>query len=190
MNRGLAGLLGLLLATLLIVGCGVPLDDHARAINRATTTTIVSTSSTTPDSSSEQVSVYYVDDKGLLTQKGGLVAYKVDVAEQPTVRAALSILFTAEVPARMKTSIPKGTDVITVTESGSLVTVNLTNEIDDVTGDAQKAAYAQMVFTVLAFPEFTRVKFSIEGNPVQAPTDGPNRSEVSEENYEYPLNPE
>ena len=115
--RGRAALLvALLLATLIAGGCGVPLDDNARAVNRATSTT-------------------------------------------------------------------------TSTTTGSQVTVNLTSEIDDVSGDSQTAAYAQMVFTVLAFTEFDSVRFSIESNPVEAPTDGPNRPVVTAEDYKFPLNP-
>ncbi len=121
--------------------------------------------------------------------KHGLVPHKVEVADQPTVRDALTLLFTDEVPAQMKTSIPKGTDVISVTPTGSQVTINLTSEIDDVSGDSQTAAYAQMVFTVLAFTEFDSVRFSIKSNPVEAPTDGPNRPVVTAEDYKFPLNP-
>lgn len=190
MKRGLAALMAaILLGALLAAGCGVPLDDHARAIDRATTTTTSTTTSTTPDSPSVDVIVYYVDEKGKLTEKGGLVPDRVEVSEDPTVRQALTILFTGEVPDQLKTSIPKGTDVISVTPTGSQVAVDLTGEINDVTGDSQKAAYAQMVFTVLAFTEFTSVKFSIEGNPVEAPTDGANRSVVFAEDYQQPLNP-
>lgn len=183
-------LAALLLAGLLIAGCGVPLDGDARAINRATSSTTSTTTSTTPDSQSVKVTVYYVDDKGSLTEEGGLVPYKVELADEPQVRDALTVLFAAETPANMKTSIPKGTDVISVAETGSQVTVNLTSEIDDVSGDSQTAAYAQMVFTVLAFPEFTSVRFSIEGKPVEAPTDGPNRAVVSADDYKFPLNPD
>lgn len=177
----------LLFAVLITAGCGVPIDNQARAVNRATTTT--STTSTTPDSPSTFVSVFFVDEKGKETQPGGLVPHLVAVADEPTVREALTVLFTTEVPPQLKTKIPKGTQVISVDASGSQVAVDITSEINDVKGDSQKAAYAQMVFTVLAFDEFSSVRFLIEGNPVEAPTDGPNRERVTALDYQPPLNP-
>lgn len=177
----------LVLTTMLTAGCGVPLDNQARAVNRATTTT--STTSTTPDSPSDYVTVFFVDEKGTETQPGGLVSRRVAVADEPKVRDALTTLFTTEVPPQLKTKIPKGTEVISVATDGSRVAVDLTSEINDVTGDSQKAAYAQMVFSVLAFTEFNSVGFSIEGNIVEAPTDGPNRRTVTALDYQSPLNP-
>lgn len=180
-------LVALLIAGVLATSCGVPLDDTARPIVQATTTTTPVT--TTPDDPSSAVLVYYVEEKAQTTDGDSLKSHVEPVADDPTVRKALTILFTAEVPPNLKTSIPKGTDLIAVDPVGAQVTINLSNEIDDVTGDAQRTAYAQMVFTVLAFPQFTSVRFSIEGNPVEAPTDGANRSIVRASDYKPPLNP-
>lgn len=175
-----------LVAGLLVAGCGVPLDDAARPIVQATTTT--TPVSTVPDDPSATVDVYYLQE-GPNAGEASLVAHEEEISDEPTVRRALTVLLTAEVPSNLKTSIPKGTDLISVGEIGAQVTVNLSSEIDDVTGDAQKAAYAQMVFTVLNFPQFSTVRFSIEGNPVEAPTDGPNRAVVRASDYKPPLNP-
>lgn len=183
MKRVLAAVL---VTGVLVAGCGVPLDDTARPIVQATTTT--TPVSTTPDDPSAVVAVYYLEE-GPNADEASLTPHYEVIADEPSVRKALEVLLTAEVPPELRTSIPKGTDLISVGEIGAQATINLSSEIDDVTGDAQRAAYAQMVFTVLAFPQFTSVRFSIEGNPVEAPTDGPNRAVVRASDYNPPLNP-
>lgn len=168
-------------ASVAFAACGVPLDDNARAINRTTTTT--TTTSTTPESNGGGVDVFFLDASGVMTR------HMVEVSETSTVRGALKALLDSEVPSPLRTSIPAGTDLISVTVAGTQATVDLSSEIDDVAGDAQKAAFAQIVFTVLAFPQLQSVSFRIEGDPVEAPTDGPNRAVVTADDYDFPLNP-
>ena len=68
--------------------------------------------------------------------------------------------------------------------------IDLTSEIDEITGDAQKLAFAQIVFTVLEFPQYERVAFSVEGEPINAPTDGENLAVVTADDYDAPINPD
>ena len=70
-----------------------------------------------------------------------------------------------------------------------LATIDLSSEIDDIGGPAQKKAFAQIVFTALGFDEVERVRFLVDGKPVDAPTDDGNLAEVTADDYDPPLNP-
>ena len=70
-----------------------------------------------------------------------------------------------------------------------MATIDLTSEINDVTGPAQKEAFAQIVFTALAFEEVQQVRFLIDNEVIDAPTDDGNLALISAENYDAPLNP-
>lgn len=171
-------------ALLAVVGCGVPLDDSPRAINRATSTTQPA-ATTSPTGAVSSVVLYFVDEDGALRP------YEQDVRYEPTVQDAVSTLLASQVSEPLTTRIPPGTGLTDDLEvDGDLVRIDLTSEIDEITGDAQKLAFAQIVFTVLEFPQYERVAFSVEGEPVNAPTDGENLAVVTADDYDAPINPD
>ena len=72
--------------------------------------------------------------------------------------------------------LPPGTDLRSpVRVTDGTARINLTGEINDVTGAAQEEAFAQVVFTALEFPEVKRVRFQIDGKEVDTPTDQGNQ---------------
>ena len=170
------------LGALLAAGCGVPLDDSPRAISQTTT----STSTTTPPSSGGGVVVLYFVD-----EDGGLEGRESNVQRLAGVQDAVTTLLGTEPGPPLATRIPSGTrlneDLVI---DGDLVRVDLTGEMDEVSGEAQKLAFAQIVFTILEFPAYSRVTFLIEGDVVAAPTDRENREVVRASDYEPPINPD
>lgn len=164
-------------------GCGVPLDDSPRVISRTTTTAAATTTSENVGVV-DQVRLFFVDEGG------GLVGVQRDVQATATVEGAIATLLRTKPSGPLDTRIPSETDLrgMAFPEPG-LVEIDLTSEMDDSHGEAQKQAFAQLVFTALAFPEVDRVAFLIDGKPVAAPTDRGNLERVTANDYDPPLNP-
>lgn len=163
------------------VACGVPLDDSPREINRTTTTAPVAT--TNEALTGPRVTLYFIDEDG------GLVGQTSATSEVVDAASAVSILLRTRPNPPFSSRIPAGTKLTGLRVDGNVVTVDLTNQISTIRGEAEKQAYAQIVFTVLAFPEYERVRFLIDGTPVAAPTDRENLEIVSAQDFDPPLNP-
>jgi spore germination protein GerM len=168
-------------ALLASTACGVPLDDQPRTITRVTEPTEVpQTTSASP--TAESVTVYFL-------REGVLQDAQYPVDGPPELDEALGFVLASEPPAGLVSRIPTGTSLRGIATSGSLATIDLSNEINAIGGSAQKEAYAQLVFTALESPEITRVRFRVQGEPVQAPTDNANLDVVTADDYDPPLNP-
>jgi len=177
-------LLVALLVAIVTAGCGVPLDSSPRAIPTTTSTT-PTTDSTAPTTGgspgARTVSAYFLNDDTLER-----VLYPVD--DEPTLADALTFVL-GDPPQSLTTSIPSGTRLLSSKITGRVASVNLTSEINDISGQPQKQAYAQMAFTALALPTVTAVRFMVDGKEVDAPTDNGNRGVVTGADYEGSLNP-
>lgn len=171
----------LVAVALVLVGCGVPLDDEPRAITRVTQP--VETTPQTVDSPTGQaVTVYFLNE-------GALEPARFSVEDEPTVDEALRFLLTSPPPDGLQQRIPTGTTLRGVVRNGNQVTIDLSAEINDIGSPNQKEAFAQLVFTALELPGIDRVSFSIQGEPVKAPTDNANLDVVTAADYDPPLNP-
>jgi spore germination protein GerM len=131
------------------------------------------------------VAVYFVNGDRLQAEE-----YPVE--GEATLGKALDFVLAAppEGASRdLSTSVPPGTKLRGAMVADGLATIDLSSEIDDIGGPAQKKAFAQIVFTALGFDEVERVRFLVDGEPVDAPTDDGNLAEVSADDYAPPLNP-
>lgn len=174
---------GLVLTVLAVISCGVPLDDHPREITLSTsTTTEVTTTTDGTTTSGDVAEIYFVDENGALR------ADEVTL-ERASIAAALSELLSTEPPSGHKSRIPSGTRLLEVRTRADRVIVDLSSEMHDIESPLDRVAYAQLTFTVLAFPDVSEVTFEIDGKPVDAPTDDGNRKVVTEADYMYPLHP-
>ncbi|QXC62294.1 GerMN domain-containing protein [Aquihabitans sp. G128] len=176
--------LGAALLVLTVVGaaCGVPLDGEPRAINRSTTTT-QTTLAPSADPKAKTVSLYFLDDDHLVVQ-----TFPVD--GDPDLKTAIGLVLSTTKPASPLTNrIPTGTTLRKVEVVRSEARIDLSDEMNDISGLTQKEAYAQIVFTALEFPAIKSVSFSIAGKPVDAPTDNSNLPVVTADDYEAPLSP-
>lgn len=164
-------------------GCGVPLDESPRVISR-TTTTVAATSTTDAEGAVDQVQLFFVDEQG------GLVGVERDVQATATVEGAIATLLRTKPSGPLDTRIPSETDLRGMAfPEASWVQIDLTSEMDDSHGETQKQAFAQLVFTALAFPQIDRVSFLIDGTAVAAPTDRGNLEVITKYDYDPPLNP-
>lgn len=162
------------------VACGVPVDDEPRAIVRSTIATESDAERQTPTTSdspgARQVTAYLVRD-------GALVPVEFPVDGSATIVDALTFA-TAEPPAPYNTSIPSGTSILSAEVVDGVATINLTSDINDISGQTQKQAYAQLVFTAFAFRDLDAVRFEVDGKAVDAPTDNGNRESVTVLDYQ------
>jgi spore germination protein GerM len=168
-------------ALLASTACGVPLDDQPRTITRVTEPTEVpQTTSASP--TAESVTVFFL-------REGVLQGAQYPVDEPAQLDEALGFVLAGDPPEGLVSRIPTGTSLRGIATSGSLATIDLSEEINAIGGSAQKEAYAQLAFTALEFPETSRVRFRVQGEPVQAPTDNANLDVVTAADYDPPLNP-
>lgn len=168
-----------------VASCGVPLDDAPRPITQTTLAPTDTAPTTIVTPGAQEVSVYFLNGERLERQ-----GYPVE--GEPTIRQALEYVLAAPpdgTEETLHTSVPPGTELRSVEVTDGVATIDLTSEINDVTGPAQKEAFAQIVFTALAFEEVQQVRFLIDNEVIDAPTDDGNLALISAENYDAPLNP-
>jgi spore germination protein GerM len=176
----LAGLLLLALA-----GCGVPLDEAPQPVTRPTIAAGRGTPTTIASTEGPEVGVYFLRDDRLVR-----VGYPV--AQPASLADALGFALgdPPDGSTSLRTAIPPGTSLLAVdVDDDGVARIDLSNEVNDVQGQAQKEAFAQLVFTALGADDLTGVRFAIDGEAVDAPTDDGNLSVVTAANYDPPLNP-
>jgi spore germination protein GerM len=170
-----------------LAACGVPLDDSPRAISRTTVPadeTVTTTPTTSDNPRAATVSIYFLRGNSL-----ELADYPVE--GQPTLGKALDLQLGGPQAddADLSSAIPPETRLLDVVVTDGVAMVDLTSEMGDISGQPGKQAFAQIVFTVLGFPEIHSVRFRVAGQPIVAPTDRGNLDSVSAGDYDPPLNP-
>jgi len=158
-------------ALLLVSGCSIRADSDPRALPISTTTT--STPTVTPTVGGSEAAVFYVLD-------GQLIPVSVSMPDH-RVSSALTALFDKPdesiEQAKLTTSIPVGTTITDSRITDGTLTLDLSREFENVVGPARQQAIGQIVLTASDFPAVERVRFEIDGDPLQVAT--PSRGDVS-----------
>jgi hypothetical protein len=171
--------------------CGVPTDDEPRTISPERVPDPFSSSSAPPTTRAEggqTEKVYF-----LVGQR--LRATRRPVAGEPDAENAMAELLAG--PTRqeqqvrdMTTAIPAGTELVSPPRmDDNVLELDLNEAITLIERPASRTAYAQMTYTAVALDGVAKVRFLIEGRPVDAPTDNGDRAEVDADDYEAPLRP-
>lgn len=181
MSRG-----GLVLAAVTAVavvagagGCGVQLDEEPRPLavesvpygllEPAGSAPSVSTDTLPATDESPAVSVFLVDNDGYLVEVRRPVAAEPGVEQ--AVESLLAPVTDAERDAGLATAVASTTGLRRVIRpDGSLVTIDLSSGVDDVSPDIVQVALAQLVYTVTAVPGVDRVLFQVDGQAREVPT--------------------
>ena len=163
-----------LVLALAVVGCGVPDSSRPEVIQErevpfqllAPTASVTST--TQPGSvATARATIYLID------ADGHLVSAEREVKFPATVGRSLEALLqgpTEDETGRLSTSITSGTELLDLEgPTDGLVTVDLSEELLDITGRQQILALAQVVYTVTALPNVERVLFRIDGERREVP---------------------
>lgn len=183
--RSRASVVAALAAVVLVLaaGCGVPMDREPRPISQTTVAPAATVPTTVAASDAPTVAVYFLNEDRLEARD-----YPVD-GDAALSDALGFVLGAPPEDSSLRTSVPPDTRLRGVQVDGGLATIDLTGEVDDVSGPTQKEAFAQIVFTALGFDEVQEVSFQVDGKPIDAPTDDGNVAVISAANYEPPLNP-
>ena len=185
-RRMLAAIAGFALAGgVAIIGCGVPIDREPRPISQTTVAPSATVPTTEAPLGSPEVSVYFLNQDQLQAQSRALDG-------EVTLGKALDLVLAAPAgdgSSELRTAVPPGTRIRGVQVEDGLATIDLTGEINDISGVAQKEAFAQIVFTALGFDEVQQIQFQIDGRSIDAPTDEGNLAVITADDYQPPLNP-
>jgi spore germination protein GerM len=180
-----------LLAAALVgaAGCGIPADDHPRAISKDQIP--AQGAQGEPDQTAvetEPAALYFtarVGDHSVLVP----VERAVPVGSSSPTLVPANVLATLlsgapsaeEEEKGLTTAIPAGTALVNQSEvdQDGILTVDLNDNIFDVQGEASALAFGQIVCTANALGQVDGVRFSVEGEPQPVPmgdletSDGP-----------------
>ncbi|WP_104523429.1 GerMN domain-containing protein [Blastococcus atacamensis] len=173
-------LLGALLALSAAVtgGCGVPAQDRPETVPTAAGPAFEPSTGTS--SSGPGLTVYFV--------RGAELAPTERRTPAPTAGVALDLLL--EGPTRIEAADGVRTalapEVVGAEEDSpdGTATVSLARGFTGLTGGNQLLAVAQVVWTLTELPSVTDVRFTVEGSPIEVPTDsGLTARPVDREDY-------
>jgi spore germination protein GerM len=159
---------------LLLSACGVPTDGKPRAIasddvpfkllDQPSTTT---TEATAP-SEMRAVTVYLLDEKGVLRPTTRSIRAPVTAAKVLTT--LLQPASAAESAAGLSTALTADTKLRGLDGPvDGLLTVDLSSSVLNINGRRQIQALAQVVFTMSEVPNVERVLFEFDGRPREVP---------------------
>ncbi|MBS1838311.1 MAG: GerMN domain-containing protein [Actinobacteria bacterium] len=157
-------------ASLLLAACSIGTDDAPRDLAVSTSTTVAPV---TPTSGGATAVLYYVHDGQLVPITRSLPDRHLGTVLDTLLKAPS----TDQQSRNLTTSIPVGTRLSSSRLDGSTLIVDLSSEFDNVVGPSRQQAIAQIVMTATEFPGVDRLRFSINGKPVQVAT--PTRGDTS-----------
>lgn len=169
------------LVVLVAVACGVPEDDRPQELSAdevpfGLLTTAPTTTTTPVDLPPErQAELYFVDGDGDIAP----VEREVADRSAETVIETLLATESSGLPTPFSSSIPPDTTLLDIFTEDDVLTVDLSEQFDDIEGERQIAAVAQIVFTATGLEGIDEVAFRVEGedrdvnNEDGATQDGP-----------------
>ena len=185
LRRGALGSLGLM--TVALASCAI----HAEGIPRD----IPLRDRSDLNTDSEQA-------VGAATGSGRIYLLSPEVTGQPrTLRSvardigsspadALSALFKGpnneELQALMRSAIPNGTKLLDVTHDGTVLVVDVSNELQQLSGEALIDGVAQIVLTASEIPGVSKVSITIDGVPQQWPASNGELKRRPLTRYDFP----
>jgi spore germination protein GerM len=175
------GAAALAVVALGVVGCGIPTDDSPRAISRENVPDDVPDDTTTEPTASQSTvgaPIYLVqspDDPRLMAVQRGVPASSA--AANPDPAAVLETLLTATATPEEQANgitnlIPPDTRLASQPELvGGTLIVDLTNDIFEIEGENQRAAFGQIVCTADGLDGVNFVRFLVAGEPTEVQVD-------------------
>jgi hypothetical protein len=180
-RRRLLVALGLVVAVVL-AACGVPDEEEPRELAAEDLPADLlepqptTPGSTTPGGVTAAANIYFMGTERLVA-----VERRVDPPPDP---AEVIILLlegptSEEQDLSVSTEIPPETELLDATLSRTgVLTIDLSEEINDIRAEAQQRAIAQLVFTATDLEEVAEVRFEVEGEAKPVPV-GDGRQESS-----------
>lgn len=153
--------------------CALPADHQPRAINPKNLNGLGSTNSgtttTTAQPGATKVGIFLVNADNQIQ----LSYRKINFPSAPNVLEQLLAPLTAQEKRKgLSSLIPPNTSLLGTTRDGSLLTVDLSSEMNDVASPNDKVAYAQIVYTLVTSSlHISDVSIRIAGKATKIPTD-------------------
>lgn len=151
-------------STTLSSACSIAPDSAPRDIASEDRDLLISGTATADEASGEAL-VYLVapNEPG---QQRQLRSVQRDVAATP--EAVLDALFTGpsqgELDSRFVSAVPAETRLLSARRAGNILFVDISGEINDLTGEALSLAVAQIVFTASELPGVQVVRLRVNGD--------------------------
>ncbi len=156
-----------LAGSVVLEACSLSGDDRPRGLAVSTTTT---QPAVTPTSGGSAAVLYFVRDGRLVPVARSLPDHQVNTV----LSALLEMPEPVERINGLGSSIPAGTELVGLQVDGDTMSIDLSDDFENVVGPARQQAIGQMVLTATEFPEVRSVRFLVDGKPVQvtSPTRG------------------
>ncbi len=170
-SRSLLPVAVIVVALLAAAGCGGDEENAAPPTSSKRTTTTVpspaSTTSSTVPNATVTYAVYLVQDEALVT--AGRTSSTPATPEIALGALLAGPVGTLEDDLGIRTEIPTATTLHAVTVAGDVATVDLSRAFESGGGSlSMQARVAQVVFTVTQFDGIDRVRFRLDGEPVES----------------------
>ena len=170
MNRRAAMTLGAVLSVaLLVVGCGIPPDDHATLAAPGSVPFDLlgqapsATATTINASPTERATLFLVQGERLAPVQRELPA---PVSVESVLEALAAGPTATEVELGLRTALLTPKLVSSGGVSGGIATIDLGQPFTEISGRDQIVALAQIVSTVTGLPGVGRASFTLAGSPV------------------------
>lgn len=154
----------LVLVALVAAACGIPMEAEPEILDVKIQPVQESESVAPGDLAS--VSIY-------LVRNDALVRVTRDLPSPPSLTSIFDSLLERvtepERRANLRTAIPPGTRTIEVTEDGSTLRIDLSQEFASVGGEEEIFAVAQIVLTATSIEGVDLVAFQLDGVPTDVP---------------------
>ncbi len=163
--------------------CGIPTDEQPRAIAPSTTASgqLDTTSTLAPGSpNGVEELVYLIEGSATASSDGERLAPRSVLVpntsdEADLVKSTIVELIALQSDKGLTNAVPSGTRVLdaTLNGDGTELTLDLSEEFDNVQQSLQRRAFAQIVFTATGVTpaNVNRVKFLVDGDPIAPATD-------------------
>ena len=149
------------LASLLVAGCGVPLDDIPRSAMATTTTTGPDEASVAEEGDSSAF-LFFITNNMVAN-----IVQEVPSSQPDDVLTALFAGPAAGTSNDIVSQIPTGTRLLGVRQVGTLLQVDVSEEFDNLVGTGRTQATAQIVLTATDLSGIDSVTVLIDGQPTQ-----------------------
>lgn len=167
-------------AVLVSTGCGIGADATPRELAVTTSTS----SSIVPESEEGDVAtvLYFVQGEKLVPLTRALPS-----RSEKEVLESLLVPPTPQEGVGLSSAIPAGTQLIEVFRDGRTLSVDLSEEFNDVVGPSRQKAVGQMVMSLTELDADLELTFSIDGEPAKVTTSRGDVSMVSACDFESML---
>ncbi len=161
----------LLVAALVLAGCGIDAEDEPRALSVEIAEDRLSIDDRTNSAVEIATSIYLATESGRLRP----TVRQIGVSQLPSTHlsSVLEALIAGPVEREaqngLRSAVPATTDVLAVTVDGATAVVDLSSEFASIGGEQELLAVGQVVLTVTTFPGVRRVLLRLDGRPTDLP---------------------